>query len=415
MRVKSDVSAELYVPLFLEVGCKVALLTITPTGYEKSIMDATMSVRHLLRESGVHDYSTQAQGPNGKVYVPAYFVQKSSLIETTASLYRPITKDGDPRIWFRNLGSYCRPYNLLAIIVYQHSLYVINLSKKELTLSLLNKGYVYDLVQQAGSESEAAARELFGKILRIHRLGYLPSVTPGDPGVGDTLEHALGISRNNSKLPDYKGIELKASRLTRNGRKKPTTRSNLFAQVPDNGLSYGQIVREYGRWTHNAMKDEDRLALENTTCASRPNSFGLFLAVNDKRERIELRHVDDDFKEQFVSSWQLLQLKKRLDEKHRETFWVKASSINGDDGREYFRYDQIVHTKNPNNSMLAPLIEDDKITLDFTGYYRKVIDANGIEGLQWRDHGMLFKIKPRDLQLLFAQPMTYDLETDTEL
>ncbi len=88
--------------------------------------------------------------------------------------------------------------------------------------------------------------------------------------------------------------------------------------------------------------------------------------------------------------------------KHHETFWVKAQSEDRD-GREYFRYDKVLHTKKPNASLLAPLIESGKITLDLAAHFE--------EDGKWRDHGMLFKMKPEDIKLLFGDPIEYDLET----
>lgn len=35
--------------------------------------------------------------------------------------------------------------------------------------------------------------------MKYTKKGFIPSITRDDPGVGDTLEHELGISRNNSK------------------------------------------------------------------------------------------------------------------------------------------------------------------------------------------------------------------------
>ena len=141
--------------------------------------------------------------------------------------------------------------NLLALIVYNKEIYVINLSNTQIADSLLQQGNVYDILKQSVYESESIARELLRKLINIHCMGFIPSITPGDPGVGDTLEHALGISRNNSKLPDYNGIELKCTRLTRGAKKKPKTRVNLFANTPDTGLSYREIVEKYGHWTFN--------------------------------------------------------------------------------------------------------------------------------------------------------------------
>ena len=54
---------------------------------------------------------------------------------------------------------------------------------------------------------------------------FIKSVGIGDKAIGETLESTLGIKPNASKRPDYKGIELKASRSSKN-------RSNLFSKTP---------------------------------------------------------------------------------------------------------------------------------------------------------------------------------------
>lgn len=69
--------------------------------------------------------------------------------------------------------------------------------------------------------------------------------------------------------------------------------------------------------------------------------------------------------------------------------------------KQWFRYDKILHTKNPNTSLLAPLLEADKITVDLAAHY----NPDG----KWRDHGMLFKMLPIDLPLLLGDPIEYDL------
>ena len=97
MLAMSDVSVEKYISLFSDIGISVAFLVPTPTGYGKSIMDATGSVRTLLREESLHDYQKQGQGPASKKMVRSYFVAPNGLVETEASLYRPVTKKGDPR------------------------------------------------------------------------------------------------------------------------------------------------------------------------------------------------------------------------------------------------------------------------------------------------------------------------------
>lgn len=411
MLAMSDIYIDQFFPVFANAGLPVAFLVPTPTGYDKSIMDAIATVRTLLKETDIHDYYFQEQGPENKARVPSYFVEYNGMVETMASLYSPKTKKGDPRIWFSGLKNYCQPRNLLALTVSRGEIYVFNLSNDLIRNSLFNNGFVADVLQQLSYDQNAIARELLWKIKDIHDQGFLPSITPGDPGVGDTLENALSISRNNSELPDYKGIELKASRLTRTtrrGTRATRDRVNLFSKVPDGGLSYSDIVREFGRWTWNEAKQEERLSIQNTTFFSKVNSFGLILNIDNNNEEVHICYEDAREHRHMLSYWYLSTLNKKLLEKHKETFWVKAvSDLRGN--REWFRYDIIEHTKNPNTSLILPLIETDKIMIDLAGYYKK-INKNGRDTLNWRDHGMLFKMWPQDLPLLFGEPEIYYLD-----
>ena len=45
----------------------------------------------------------QPQGPNHKVIIPAIIHKGYTIVKTKASLYRPLTKKGDPQIWFYGL------------------------------------------------------------------------------------------------------------------------------------------------------------------------------------------------------------------------------------------------------------------------------------------------------------------------
>ncbi len=98
----------------------------------------------------------------------------------------------------------------------------------------------------------------------------------------------------------------------------------------------------------------------------------------------------------------LTSLRQQLLTKHHETFWVYAESKN-QDGIEWFRYDKIIHTKNPNDSLFGALIESDKIMVDLVAH---ISESNPTK---CRDHGMLFKMWPADLPLLFGEPEEYDL------
>ena len=105
-----------YLPLFSELNLDMSFLYITETGYTKGIIDATIPVRNFLRKNNLHDYETQGQGQkeNG-VELQTQMILHDSTVELTASLYRPKTKKGDPRIWFRGIKKYCGADSFIAL------------------------------------------------------------------------------------------------------------------------------------------------------------------------------------------------------------------------------------------------------------------------------------------------------------
>jgi len=382
-----------------------AFIVPTETGLEKNIMDATAMVRFFLKYSGLHNYNDQKQGPDNKKIIKSYLIHKDYLEETKTSLYRPITKEGDPRIWISKLQQYAKPKDLLVLFSVKDEIYVANLSNNDIVESFDSQGFVYETFLSSKIETDKAKDELIGLLKEIHEKGWIQSTTTGDTSVGDTLEHELGIERNNSKSPDYKGIELKASRLNRNGKRKPKTRITLFAKTPDEGMTYREIMINYGKYQTPKGKVTPRLQLYETFKSSRVNAYDLYLKTNATNESLDLMHSSSrditDTSNNYVSSWKLETLVNSLKEKHKETFFVKAES-KLIDGIEYFKYDKVIYTSNPNTAILFTLFDEDVITLDLAIHQQE----NGVA----RDYGALFKIFPKDLPLLFGEEEIIDLD-----
>lgn len=391
--MRSDTPIDIVLPFFTQKSIPIAFLVPTPTGYHKSIMDAIGSLRVFLRENNIHDYSVQQQGQDHKVIIPANFVYTDGCVKTTASLYRPQTKQGDPRIWFSGLTRYCQPDNLLGVIVYRRELYVLNLSSMELFCSLSNPLTAAGrLMQQISLELNRNSMELLARLREIHRRGFVPTVTHGDTGVGMTLESLLGLPPNCNRNPDYNGIELKSSRMSE--RTAIPNRVNLFTQVPDWKISKYNAI---GILMKFGYVKEGRQQLY-CTVSNKPNPQGLFFEVNSDEDILENIATIGGNRED-VAKWSLLKLRTELAKKHNETFWIKATSsfVNG---REYFRYDHVIHTKSPNVSLFGHLVEDGIITMDYT-----LSQKND----RVRDHGYIFKIHPRHIDLLFPKPTEYVL------
>ncbi len=370
----------------------LALIEPTETGLKKSIMDATGPIRSYLKENQIHDYDFQLQGPEHKVIINANIYSDFNLTNSNASLYRPNTKKGDPRIWFSGLTKFTVPNDIVAIIFYDNEFHIFNLSQLNIE-NILNTNIhnpFKDLITDISSKANQVAFELLAMLRKVANLGPIPSTVDADTSVGRTLETALGININSSKKPDYKGIELKSFRSSR------TNRKNLFAQVPDWSLSKfkssHEILDAFG------YKRNQDFKLYCTVSAITRNSQGLNLRINlDIKQIIE--NSDKPEIGDFVV-WTLNGLHDRLLEKHRETFWVEANSTIIE-GKEHFQYKFVEHTKKPITSQFDLLVDQGIITLDHL--IKRNINGKVVE------KGPLFKIKPKGLDLLFPPSEKYNL------
>jgi len=375
-----------------ENSVSVTLIEPTPTGLGKSIMDATGPIRIYLKEKNVHDYSAQKKGPENKILIPSLLIESSSIIHSTASLYRPISKNGDPRIWFKHLVDFVKANDILGIIAFQNKLYVINITTLDVE-DLLNTDYanpLKELIREIKGIVNEIADELLDKLTKIARMGVIPADLQADTAIGRTLERLLNIDINSSKKPDYKGIELKSYRDKKGNRK------NLFAQVPDWSLSKlkssEQIVDNFG------YKRGDDFKLYCTISTITRNSQGLKLKIDSNMAWL-IESSDKPGLADFAI-WTLDKLHKRLLEKHNETFWIAATS-HLEDGKEYFSYTKVQHTKKPLVSQFDILLEQGIITLDHL--IKRNIDGKVVE------KGPLFKIKPNSVGLLFPPSKIHNL------
>jgi len=384
---------------FKEMGISVGLLVPTKTGLSKSILDATEQIRENLASSQAHEFSNQLQGPENKRILPTKLVSRGQIVDTKTSLYRPLTKGGDPRLWIYGLKRHAQPTDLLAIFYNRPYLVVVNCSKSDLRSILSPANYVFqDLFSGAAFSASTAAKELLDKLRDIGRRGFIPTMRPGDTGVGFTLESLLGIAANSSKSPDYKGIELKSGR----SRSHKSGRATLFSKVPNWRISRLKSSKDilFTRGRYNA--EADRIQLYHQLSATKPNSYGLQLLVGKPPEYLHQIYVADSHMETDVS-WDMGGLQDALEKKHQETFWVHAQSEgrSGDYDERYW-YTDVKHTGKIDRSAFPILLELGVVTLD---YLIKQLPNK----ISVKDKGYLFKMSTSDLDLLFTSVNNYDL------
>jgi hypothetical protein len=380
------------IKLLTEKSVELCLIEPTGTGLEKSIMDATGSVRTYLKANNIHDFELQKQGQESKIQITSFLISSDTLVNSVASLYRPNTKKGDPRIWFKGLGSYSKSNDILGIIAYEGNLFVLNITQLDLHKLIESKisNPLQDLVNEINQISNEVAEELLILLNRIAAKGPVPAMLQADTAIGRTLETLIGIDINSSKKPDYKGIELKSYRDKRGNRK------NLFAQVPDWNLSRfkssAEILNAFGY-----SRGED-FKLYCTVSTLVRNSQGLKLKMDSEISQL-IENSDKASVGDFVV-WGLETLHKRLLEKHNETFWIAADSVTIG-GKEHFQYKKVEHTKKPIVSQFDILLEQGIITLDHL--IKRKSTGSVVE------KGPIFKIKPNALDLLFPPSQSYSL------
>ena len=240
------------------------------------------------------------------------------------------------------------------------------------------------------------ANELLAMLRERAGNDFIPSVRNGDTGIGATLEDILGIKSNSRKTPDYKGIEIKASR--QNPKKLiSSNRVNLFSQVPNwKNSPMGKAIKVLNQYGY--LK-ENRLQLYCTLDAIKKNSQGLMLNVDENSQLLKAIEKSDAGDKPLMF-WALSTLKARLAEKHPESFWIKAET-KVISGKEHFRYYKAVHTSQPILSNLDYLLADGTVTLDLTMSQKTESSV--------RDHGYLFKIWPEDFNSLFPTPLIHQI------
>lgn len=333
-----------------------ATIHITQTGLKKSILDATAPVRAYLKENGVHDYEYQPQGELGKRLIDTYILTETGIHLTKTSLYRPVTKQGAPRLWVNKIREvdFLRADDIFVIIAYKGVLYTINITTTDIP-KVCNSRIstpLQDLIRQIATIKNSTSEELLG-LIKERMSDWTPTERFADTGVGRTVEALLGIPMNADTAPDFKGIELKSHR------EASRVRNTLFTQSPEweiSRLKSGKaIVEEYGY----IPEGYDHKTLHVTLSANKPNPQGLGLLVATLNGLLEadeyslIQLEDGNYRKiKDVAAWRLIKLHDRLMVKHRETFWIDAETKK-ENGIEYFRCTEILTPKipSPHNSM----------------------------------------------------------------
>ncbi|WP_299636409.1 MvaI/BcnI family restriction endonuclease [uncultured Ruegeria sp.] len=237
------------------------------------------------------------------------------------------------------------------------------------------------------------AKKLIEELAQVSLKGPIKAVGHGATSVGMTLLKEMGIDYQSTRKPTKYGIVVSARRGSRSF---DPHRVNLFAAVPDWDISplksSAQILNKYGYLRSGEKK------LYCSVRAGQPNPQGLVLRHNRVEDSLEEWAVVEG-REEHVASWRMERLKARLSASHPETIWVSASSSTLG-GVEYFHYRHASHSSAARVELLPELICEGTITLDHL-----ISKKNG----RVTEKGPLFKIRPRNIPLLFPGNSFFDL------
>jgi hypothetical protein len=371
-------------------GQDYCLLETTETILEKGYFDATRNVRDFLSSQNIHDYVTQLQGQESKKFFEGQIVTvEGQLISAKVSLYRPNTKQGDPRIWFSRAHKYFKAGEILCLVFQEKVVRVFSVSRQDLrSSSATNQTWAKILLAKVNSR-EAVLAELLANLRGISGKGFIPGIKQGDTAIGHLLETELGIKQNSRKLPDYKGIEIKSTRA-RYSRSK-----TMFAKVANWEISplksSDDILNEFGYFR------DGKTRLNCSVMATKINSQGLSFSVNLDEGLLVETSTREELPE--VAKWKLETLETELSVKHRDTLWVRAESeiING---HEYLHFTEARHTSRPLLSQFVPLI-------NAGGVYMDHLISREPNKARASERGPLFKIQDRSFEQLFPAPVLY--------
>lgn len=365
-----------------------ALIRLTPTMLSKSIIDASQPIRTLFKDNHIIDYDNIV--PGGKKYFVEGILITDTIEPIKISCYRPKTKMGDPRFWIYDFKKKIKSNEMIYITTYNNKVCIIPLVDHYFNENIIKSLFVKQYPKEF-YECLRLIKNLFHK--------NILSVSPyklNHKDIGDTLERELSILPNSSKLADFKGkIELKAKR------KDAKTRDALFSMVPNwrksNIPSSPDMILTYGYQSNKYPEFIDLFI----TVSNKPNKQGLFLQVDYDNEILIQKHRRSDGSIFDVCVWDFDDLKNRLYDKHPETFWVIGEAIK-ENGKIYFNYQSIEHSRLPIFSSFLLLIEQGYITYDWRGRVKP--DRTG-----YKDKGHCFKLKPSHRNMLFGELETIDL------
>lgn len=241
---------------------------------------------------------------------------------------------------------------------------------------------------------ENSIEDLKKNFIVINRKGWIESCNFGTGSVGDTFERMLGLRKNSLDLPDFKGIELKTNRVTKN------CYITLFSTSCDCSEKYILYkIKELFGWPDRDFPDTKvlRVKLSAKELTYLRNGIRMKLEIDYKRKIVKLNVYKYNLLINSEASWSFELLKTKLLKKMQYLAFITTENkfLNG---KEYFRYKSISFYSFKNFEVFLSLLSEGLIIIEIKfGVHR-----SGVNIGKSYDHGSSFEIKRENINKLFT-------------
>lgn len=380
-----------------------ALVRLSNTMVDKSIIDANVLLRDALSAAGIIDFDEIENGE--RRFVLADFIQASGVEEVQMSFYRVNNSRGDRRFSISSMRQRANEGQMrVGDLIYfstrplengHAKVFFVNLTENTPSESILSAVFGVDATDRLLASIMPTLSNVIGGRYYDNSKGR-GAIAPKD--VGDTLEHILGVSTNNRPGADLFGlIEIKA-------KQSAGTMDTLFSLRPrfdgtpvasfesNDRSRVSAFARYYGYYSdrHPGYKN---LYITIGSKDAPQNHQGFYLDVVERDARVNLMHTSRS-RAEIAAYWYFEDLRQSLYEKHPSTLWVKAAKRYVGDLAQ-FRYLEAEFTRTPRFATFITLIKSGEVTYDWRGYTTPSGPYSG------KNHGNAWRIKSYARENLF--------------
>lgn len=222
--------------------------------------------------------------------------------------------------------------------------------------------------------------ELKKRLKNLRNKGFIPSKRRGSTGVGYTFEAELSLKETNIAIPDLGGrIELKTTRKNSNSLVTLFTFNKAVWQIHPK-----EAIEKYGYFDENR-----RHCLYVTVAFGNPNNQGLFLAIDNSNENLQLK----DKTGLLIGNWRISHIISKFLSKMGRLIIVSADARKNKAGGEEFFYKNAYLLEEPSDKNFVDAIKNRSAFVDIRMYLRP--DGSV------RNHGTGFRVYEKDLDLLY--------------